>query len=222
MNNFLKNLEQAVIKYDCGERSNSIKESGYNTIDVRYTSNPVADTDLDKSVFVNKVKTPLDNATPEEVLKKMHPIFRESSSIITKELSTPYSNGVYPGNAISKNGTIVTDSEYGNLIPGLAFAHDKNSDVLSDEVFITPTSTNGFRYVKTVDGPEDNSFIIKDAGPVNTVTVVGDTTSPTAVLIPLNNIDAVQDGIDFLNGVKNNIERKNNNFHISLQYSFYK
>lgn len=220
MNNFFKNLEQVIIGCDSDEHS--IKENSYNTIDVRYTSNPVADTAINKTVFVDKVKTPLDNATPEEVLKKMHPIFRESSSIITEEMSTPYSNGAYPGNAISKNGTIVTDSEYGNLIPGLAFAYDENGEVLSDEVFITPTSTNGFRYVKTVDGPEDNSFLIKDAGPVNTATVVGDMISPTAVLIPLNNIDAVQDGIGFLNRVKNTIESKNINSHNNLPNPFYK
>lgn len=123
-------------------------------------------------------------------------------------------NGLVTTQAIEEDGVgqiaSYGDPTYAALIPGKAFVvkRDKNTgrDMVKDSTcMIANTLNNGFRFVSP---NYDDPSILDDCGPVDAPVIIGNSMTPQALFVPLNNAKALSDAGAIANAF---LERHRNN-----------
>ena len=133
-----------------------------------------------------RIKSP-DRASQSYILKQY------ADDIMNKAFDKLSKNGLHAANDhIEKIG----NPEFSAFIPAMALLVDHSTNGWQGfPTMVVRTTDDGLRYA----APDFKNGGTYDNGPVSMATLVGDAQRPSALLVPLDNPDAIADGISILN-----------------------
>lgn len=105
-------------------------------------------------------------------------------------------------NTLMEDGKIYFGGRGGTLMPGIAIARDEETGKTETiGTTIAFTENRGFMHI----GINDDGFV-SGIIPVGCPVVLGPTCAPQAVMVPITSKQAIQEGIDLLNGIQAHTE----------------
>lgn len=137
-----------------------------------------------------------------------------ADDIMNKAFDKLSKNGLHAANDhIEKIG----NPEFSAFIPAMALSVDHSTNEWEWQVIptmVVRTTDDGLRYA----APDLENGGTYDNGPVSMITLIGDAKRPSALLVPLDNLDAITDGIGFLNTMHQEFINANNDKNENLDF----